>query len=116
MNGIWKGNNLALKEERNEVAPPTRDQLEREASSSEFRRIANCWGIEKFLLEHKVIPMPLAQCLVVRRSNPTVVQAQKNGVRMRKALQLKKGLNREEPTFMAIPFLDEQFKLGWSSQ
>jgi len=31
---------------------------------------------------------------------------------MRKALQLKKGLNREEPTFMAIPFLDEQIEAG----
>jgi len=68
-------------------------------------------GME-FLLEHKVIPMPLAQSLVVRRSNPTVVQARKSGVRMRKALQLKKGLNREEPTFMAIPFLDEQIEAG----
>jgi len=66
----------------------------------------------EFLLEHKVIPMPLAQSLVVRRSNPTVVQARKSGVRMRKALQLKKGLNREEPTFMAIPFLDEQIEAG----
>ncbi|XP_023550586.1 uncharacterized protein LOC111808682 [Cucurbita pepo subsp. pepo] len=39
-------------------------------------------GME-FLLEHKVIPMPLAKCL------------------------LKRGLAREEPTFMAIPLIEE---------
>jgi len=62
-------------------------------------------GME-FLLEHKVIPMPLAKCLVITGSTPTVVQTnikQPNGVKMISALQLKKGLARDEPTFMAIP-------------
>ena len=66
-------------------------------------------GME-FLLEHKVIPMPLAKCLIVTNNNPTVVPAdikQPSGVRMISALQLKKGLSREEPTFMAIPIVDE---------
>ena len=61
-------------------------------------------GME-FLLEHKVIPMSLAKCLVITRSTPTVVQTnikQPNGVKMITALQLKKGLAHDEPTFMAI--------------
>ena len=39
----------------------------------------------KFLLQHKVIPMPLAQCIVVTSSNLKVIQAkikQPSGVRM----------------------------------
>ncbi|KAA0065918.1 RNA-directed DNA polymerase-like protein [Cucumis melo var. makuwa] len=56
--------------------------------------------------------MPLAKCMVVTSSNPTVIQAkikQPSGVRMISGLQLKKVLSREELTFMAIPhcLLDE---------
>lgn len=70
-------------------------------------------GIE-FLLEHKVIPMPLTKCLIVTSSNPIVVSAditQPSRVRMISALQLKKCLSREKPTFMAIPIVDEFVKI-----
>lgn len=43
----------------------------------------------KFLLEHKVIPMPLTKCLVITKSSPTIVQEsikQLNGMRMILAL------------------------------
>ncbi|KAL4011218.1 hypothetical protein IC575_028270 [Cucumis melo] len=61
----------------------------------------------KFLLEHPVIPMPLAKCLVITGFAPSVVQTdlrQLDGLKMISAMQLKKGLTRDEPTFMAIPF------------
>ncbi|KAA0041705.1 uncharacterized protein E5676_scaffold594G00420 [Cucumis melo var. makuwa] len=61
----------------------------------------------KFLLEHPVIPMPLAKCLVITGFAPSVVQTdlrQPDGLKMISAMQLKKGLTRDEPTFMAIPF------------
>ena len=66
-------------------------------------------GME-FLLEHKVIPMPLAKCLVITDRNPTVIRAsikQPGNLRMISAIQLKRGLAREEPTFMAIPLMEE---------
>ncbi|KAA0049808.1 uncharacterized protein E5676_scaffold142G00230 [Cucumis melo var. makuwa] len=62
-------------------------------------------GME-FLLEHQVIPMPLAKCLVITGSTPSVVQTdlrQPDGLKMISAMQLKKGLSRDQPTFMAIP-------------
>ncbi|TYK15860.1 reverse transcriptase [Cucumis melo var. makuwa] len=62
-------------------------------------------GME-FLLEHQVIPMPLAKCLVITGSTPSVVQTdlrQPDGLKMISAMQLKKGLSRDKPTFMAIP-------------
>ncbi|KAA0060093.1 uncharacterized protein E6C27_scaffold39G00090 [Cucumis melo var. makuwa] len=62
-------------------------------------------GME-FLLEHQVILMPLAKCLVITGSTPSVVQVdlrQPDGLKMISAMQLKKGLSRDEPTFMAIP-------------
>ncbi|KAA0060640.1 uncharacterized protein E6C27_scaffold22G005260 [Cucumis melo var. makuwa] len=62
-------------------------------------------GME-FLLEHQVIPMPLAKCLVITGPTPSVVQTdlrQPDGLKMISAMQLKKGLSRDEPTFMAIP-------------
>ena len=67
-------------------------------------------GME-FLLEHKVIPIPLANCLVITGSTPTVVQTsikQSNGIKMISALQLKRGLARNEPTFMAIPMVETE--------
>ena len=67
-------------------------------------------GME-FLLEHKVIPMPLANCLVIIGSTPTVVQTsikQPDGIKMILALQLKHGLARNEPTFMAIPVVETE--------
>ncbi|TYK05411.1 Asp_protease_2 domain-containing protein [Cucumis melo var. makuwa] len=69
-------------------------------------------GME-FLLEYEVIPMPLAQCLTLTSSNPTVVQAkikQPSGLRMISVLQLEKGPSREEMTFMAISMVDEQIE------
>lgn len=62
-------------------------------------------GME-FLLKHKDIPISLAKCLVVMGTGPIVVQIiikQLSGVRMISALQLKKGLTHDEPTFMAFP-------------
>ncbi|KAL4018158.1 hypothetical protein IC575_021748 [Cucumis melo] len=62
-------------------------------------------GME-FLLEHQVIPMPLAKCSVITGPTPSVVQTdlrQPDGLKMISAMQLKKGLSRDEPTFMAIP-------------
>ncbi|KAA0064071.1 uncharacterized protein E6C27_scaffold99G00790 [Cucumis melo var. makuwa] len=62
-------------------------------------------GME-FLLEHQVIPIPLAKCLVITGPTPSVVQTdlrQPDGLKMISAMQLKKGLSRDEPTFMAIP-------------
>ena len=66
-------------------------------------------GME-FLLEYKVIPMPLAKCLVITDCNPTVIPAsikQSGNLRMISTIQLKRGLAREEPTFMAIPLMEE---------
>ena len=65
---------------------------------------------KEFLLEHKVIPMPLTKCLVITDRNPTVIPAsikQPGNLRMISAIQLKRGLAREEPTFMAIPLMEE---------
>ncbi|TYK25834.1 uncharacterized protein E5676_scaffold436G00420 [Cucumis melo var. makuwa] len=62
-------------------------------------------GME-FLLEHQVIPMPFAKCLVITGPTPSVVQTdlrQPDGLKMISAMQLKKGLSQDEPTFMAIP-------------
>ena len=63
-----------------------------------------------FLLEHKVIPMPLAKCLMITDHNLTVIPAstkQPCNLRMISAIQLKRGLEREEFTFMAIPLMEE---------
>ena len=52
-----------------------------------------------FLLEHKVIPMPLAKCLVITNHNPTVIPTsikQPGNLRMISAIQLKRELAREE--------------------
>ncbi|KAA0055406.1 RNA-directed DNA polymerase-like protein [Cucumis melo var. makuwa] len=60
----------------------------------------------EFLLKHQVIPMPLAKCLVITGSTPPVVQTDLRppyGLKMISAMQLKKGLSRDEPTFMNIP-------------
>ena len=53
--------------------------------------------------------------MVVTSSNPTTVQVkikQPSGVRMISALQLKKGLNRELLSLMAISLVDEQMETG----
>ncbi|KAA0025807.1 reverse transcriptase [Cucumis melo var. makuwa] len=65
----------------------------------------------EFLLEHQVIPMPLAKCLVITGSTPLIVQTdlrQLDGLKMISVMQLKKGLSRDEPTFMAIPLNSSQ--------
>ena len=61
----------------------------------------------KFLLEHQVILMPSATCLVITGSAPTVVQTdlcQPKGLRMISVMQLKEGLSRGETMFRAISF------------
>ena len=68
-----------------------------------------------FLLEHKVIPMPLAKCLVIIDHNPTVIPAsikQPGNLRKISVIQLKRGLAREEPTVMAIPLMEEMTTKG----
>ena len=63
-----------------------------------------------FLLEHKVISKSLAKYLVITDHNPIVIPAsikQPGNLRMISAIQLKRGLAREEPTFMAIPLMEE---------
>ena len=45
-----------------------------------------------FLLEQKVIPMPLTKCLVITNHNPTIIPAsikQPSNLRMISAIQLK---------------------------
>lgn len=67
----------------------------------------------EFFLQHKVISMPLTHGMVVTSNNLTVVQSkikQPSGVRMISVLQLKKGLNREEQTFMVIPLMNKQIE------
>lgn len=49
----------------------------------------------KFLLEHKVIPIPLAKCLVITRCMPTIVHTkikQSNEMEIISAFQLKKSV------------------------
>ncbi|KAA0050164.1 uncharacterized protein E6C27_scaffold675G001970 [Cucumis melo var. makuwa] len=61
-------------------------------------------GME-FLLEHQVIPMPSARCLVITGSFPTIVQAeirQPNGFKMISAMQLDKSRTQKEPPFVEI--------------
>ena len=68
----------------------------------------------EFLLEHQVIPMPLAKCLGIIGSFPTVVQAdirQPNGFKMISAMQLDESPAQEEPSFAAI-LLGALEKLG----
>ena len=63
-----------------------------------------------FLLEQKVIPMPLAKCLVITDHNPTVIPTsikQPCNLRIISVIQLKRELAREKPTFMAIPLMEE---------
>ncbi|KAA0036436.1 uncharacterized protein E5676_scaffold360G001010 [Cucumis melo var. makuwa] len=67
-----------------------------------------------FLLEHQVIPMPSAKCLVITESFPTIVQTdirQPNRFKMISIMQLNKGPVQEEPPFAAI-LLGALGKLG----
>lgn len=57
------------------------------------------------LLKHKVIYMPLAKCIVVTESNPTIIQTnfhQPRGVKMMTIVQLRKNLRHDESTLAAI--------------
>ncbi|KAA0033567.1 hypothetical protein E6C27_scaffold2458G00030 [Cucumis melo var. makuwa] len=59
----------------------------------------------EFLLEHQVIPMPSARCLVITGSFPTVVQAeirQPNGFKMISVMQLDTNRVQEEPPSVEI--------------
>ncbi|TYK11797.1 gag-asp_proteas domain-containing protein [Cucumis melo var. makuwa] len=70
-------------------------------------------GME-FLLEHQVIPMPSAKCLVITRSFSTFVQAdicQSNGFKMISTMQLDESPVQEEPPSPAI-LLGALGKLG----
>ncbi|KAA0056665.1 Asp_protease_2 domain-containing protein [Cucumis melo var. makuwa] len=70
-------------------------------------------GME-FLLEHQVILMPSAKCLVITGSFPAVVQAdirQPNGFKMISAMQLDKSPAQEEPP-SAMILLGALGKLG----
>ncbi|XP_050941245.1 uncharacterized protein LOC127149526 [Cucumis melo] len=61
-------------------------------------------GME-FLLEHQVIPMPSAKCLVITGSFSMVVQAdirQPNGFKMISAMQLDESRAQEEPPSVEI--------------
>ncbi|KAA0031687.1 uncharacterized protein E5676_scaffold409G00190 [Cucumis melo var. makuwa] len=60
----------------------------------------------KFLLEHQVILMPLARCLVITGSSPTIVQAeirQRNGFKMISAMRLDENRAQGEPPFVETP-------------
>ena len=57
-----------------------------------------------------VLGMPLAKCLVITDHNPTVIPAsikQPGSLRMISAIQLKRELAQEKPTFMAITLMEE---------
>ena len=61
-------------------------------------------GME-FFLEHQIIPMPSAKCLVITGSFPMIVQSdirQPNGFKMMSAMQLDKSPTQEEPPSTAI--------------
>ena len=63
-----------------------------------------------FLLEHKVIPMPLAQSLVIIGSKPTIMQTnfrQPGRVKKMSVLQLRQDLSRDELSLAAITVLEE---------
>ncbi|KAA0031734.1 uncharacterized protein E6C27_scaffold696G00010 [Cucumis melo var. makuwa] len=60
----------------------------------------------EFLLEHQVIPMPSARCLVITGSFPTIVQAeirQPNGFKMISTMQLVESRAQEKPPSVEIP-------------
>ena len=64
-----------------------------------------------FLLKHKVIPMPLAKCLIVTRSNPTIIKTnnrQPGEVKMRSALQLIKDLSHDDLTLSDIIVFEDE--------
>ena len=59
----------------------------------------------EFLLEHQVIPMPSARCLVITGSFPTIVQAeirQLNGFKKISVMQLDESRAQEEPPSVEI--------------
>ena len=63
-----------------------------------------------FLLEHKVIPMPLEKSLVITGSNPTIIQTnthQPGRVKKMLALQLRQDLSRDELTLATITVSEE---------
>ncbi|KAA0066320.1 uncharacterized protein E5676_scaffold328G00280 [Cucumis melo var. makuwa] len=60
----------------------------------------------EFLLEHQVIPMPSASCIVITGSFPTTVQAeirQPNGFKMISTMRLDENRAQGEPPFVEIP-------------
>ena len=62
------------------------------------------------LLKHKVIYMPLAKCLVVMESNPTIIQKnihQPRGLKMMSILQLRKNHSHDESMLAAIVVIEK---------
>ena len=65
-------------------------------------------GME-FLLEHQVIMMPAAKCLVITGSTPTIVQTtlrQPKGLRVISAMQLREDRVREDTRCVAEKYGD----------
>ncbi|KAJ7971608.1 Gag-asp_proteas domain-containing protein [Quillaja saponaria] len=66
-------------------------------------------GME-FMLTHKAIPIPAASSLMIMGEQPAMVPAvikQLGETQHISALQFKKGVKRQEPTFVAVPLVTE---------
>lgn len=69
-------------------------------------------GME-FLLEKKAIPIPNAHNLLIMGEKPCVVPTkimQPSEPRLLSALQLKKGVKRQEPTYVVVPLIKDGTK------
>ena len=67
-------------------------------------------GIE-FLLTHHVIPMPATSSLIIMGGDPCVVLVQNKELketRLISTLQFKRGMKRQEPSFMVVLTRDEE--------
>ena len=62
------------------------------------------------LLKHKVTYMPLAKCLVIMESNPTIIQKnihQPRGLKMMSILQLRKNHSHDESMLAVIVVIEK---------
>ena len=67
----------------------------------------------EFLLEKKTIPIPNAHNLLIMGEKPCVVPTkikQPNEPRLLSALQFKKGVKHQEPTYVVVPLLKDEPK------
>ena len=65
----------------------------------------------EFLLAHHVIPVPAANSLMIMGDDPCVVPAQMKQpeeTRLISALQFKRGVRRQEPSFVAVLMGDKE--------